>query len=300
MKEVELAAWARKNREYIEEELVRHGAILFRGFGVRGIEGFEEIGEAVSKGLYERYGDLPREREGGKVYGSTPYPAGEAILFHNESSHLKSWPMKILFHCVRAARRGGQTPLVDCRRLYGRLREELRKEFKARKLMYVRNFGEGLDVRWEEFYGTNSREEVQRQCRETGTEWEWKQAGGLRTRQVRDAVARHPLSGEDVFFNQVQLHHVSCLNEEVRRAVEMMYGEEDLPRNVYWGDGEAIGDELMKEVGRMYEQEAITFVWEEGDVLLLDNMLMAHGRRPFEGERKIVVAMGEMMEEGGE
>jgi alpha-ketoglutarate-dependent taurine dioxygenase len=295
--DADLTAWARLNRQFIDEQLVRHGAILFRGFGINSTIAFQHFAEAVCDSLYDKYGDLPRESQGGKVYGSTPYPAAETILFHNESSHLHCWPMKILFHCVTAARRGGETPIVDCRRMFSRLSAVCREQFTQNKLLYVRNFAEGLDVNWEDFYRTRQRDEVERQCRESDTQWEWKRAGGLRTRQIREAVRRHPATGEHVFFNQVQLHHVTCLQQEVRRSLQSMYSEEDLPRNVYWGDGTAISEEVIDEVGRLYQEEAVSFEWEQGDVLLLDNMLVAHGRKPYEGERKIVVTMGEMRSE---
>jgi alpha-ketoglutarate-dependent taurine dioxygenase len=36
--------------------------------------------------------------------------------------------------------------------------------------------------------------------------------------------------------------------------------------------------------------------WQKGDVALLDNMKISHGRMPFEGDRRILVAMGGMCE----
>jgi len=297
--DADLIAWASLNRPLLEAHLLRLGALLFRGFALDSIRDFQRFAEVVCDGLYDRYGDLPRESQGGKVYSSTPYPASETILFHNESSHQRFWPMKILFHCVKAAREGGETPIADCRRVLGRMSARLREKFRSRGLMYVRNFGEGVDVRWEEFYKSESRQEVERQCRSSGTRWEWKADGGLRTRQVVEAVRRHPRTGEEVYFSQGHLRHVSCLREEVRRSVEGVFGEQDLPRNVYWGDGGEIKEEEVREVGELYEEEAESFVWEEGDVLLVDNMLVAHGRRAYEGERKIVVSMGEMMRVGG-
>ena len=31
--------------------------------------------------------------------------------------------------------------------------------------------------------------------------------------------------------------------------------------------------------------------WERGDVAVIDNMLASHGRTPFDGERRVLVAM---------
>jgi amino acid adenylation domain-containing protein len=292
-------SWAAANRERLSGLLARHGGLLLRGFGVASPSDFERLAAALCPPLYADYGDLPRERAGGRVYSSTPYPNDRAILFHNESSHLERWPMRILFYCSLAPRSGGQTPIADCRRVFGLLSPEVRERFRREGLIYARHYAPGLDVAWEDFFHTSDRREVERRLSEAGATWEWTQGGGLCVRQRARAVARHPQTGEEVFFNQVQLHHSSSLGAEVRSSLAEVFGEDGLPRQVYWGGGEAISDEVMEEVGRAYEGAAVDFAWEEGDVLMLDNMLVAHGRRPFEGERKVVVAMGQMMEAAG-
>ncbi|HEY0169642.1 MAG TPA: condensation domain-containing protein, partial [Pyrinomonadaceae bacterium] len=292
--DADLAGWAAHNREAIGRRLGEHGALLLRGFTVDSVDKFEQVAGAVCPRLFGEYGDLPREGEGGKVYGSTPYPADQSILFHNESSHLHRWPMKIFFYCVRAAQAGGETPVVDCREVYRLLPRAVAARFAEKGLMYVRNFIEGLDISWQSFYGTADRGAVEARCRESGTEFEWRGDNGLRTRRVCPAVARHPRTGETVFFNQVQLHHVSCLEQSVRETLLSMYRGEELPRNVYYGDGSPIEDSVVAEVVETYRRAAVSFPWREGDILLLDNMLTAHARNPYTGTRKIVVAMGEM------
>jgi hypothetical protein len=177
-----------------------------------------------------------------------------------------------------------------------RLNPRLREQFASRGVMYVRNFTDGLDVSWREFFRTDDRQQVEEICRRTGIEWEWTEAG-LRTRRVCRAVARHPKTGEEVMFNQVQAHHVSLLEEGVRESLLSLFGEEGLPRNVYYGDGGRISAEEMAELVQTYEEAAVDSPWEERDVVFVDNMLVAHGRRPYVGERKIVVAMGEMISE---
>src|SRR6185503_18963441 len=105
----------------------------------------EAVAQAACPDLFGEYGDLPREGVSGRVYGSTPYPADQTILFHNESSHLARWPMRIFFHCLEPAARGGETPLVDGRRVLAGLRPELRESIRRRRLMYVRHFIPGVD-----------------------------------------------------------------------------------------------------------------------------------------------------------
>jgi len=294
--DLDLVEWSRTRKEFLETKLLQHGAILFRGFGVDSAVEFERFASGLCRGeLFGEYGDLPREAVGGRVYGSTPYPSDQTILFHNESSHMHRWPMKIWFFCVTAAQQGGETPIADCREVYRRLDPALRRKFEEKGLLYSRNYAEGLDVSWQSFYGTEDRRRVEELCRKAGTEFEWRGEHGLRTLQRCPAVVRHPQTGELAFFNQLQLHHVSCLDPAVRESLSSLLKEEDLPRNVSYGDGSPIEDSVMKEVGEVYRSTSVAFPWQPGDVLMVNNMLVAHSRNPYVGARKILVAMGEMI-----
>ncbi|BAY10175.1 non-ribosomal peptide synthetase [Calothrix sp. NIES-2098] len=292
--EIDIISWAENNREYLETELFKHGAILFRDFNVQSVLEFENFAQTICPNLFAEYGDLPRTGEGGKVYGSTPYPADKAILFHNESSHLHCFPLKIWFYCVQPAVEGGETPIVDCRKAYQLLSPQLREKLAAKQLMYVRNFTTGLDVSWQNFFQTTDKNDVENYCRQAGIEFEWYDNNGLVTRQIRPALAVHPKTGESVFFNQIQLHHISYLDADVRESLLSIFGESKLPRNVYFGDGTPITAAEIAEINTVYQRSHVSFPWQEGDIIMLDNMLAAHGRNPFVGARKIVVVMGEM------
>jgi len=293
--DIDLADWVISKREFIETHLLKHGAILFRGFNIKSVPEFEKVASAVCPELFGNYGDLPREGISDKIYASTPYPSEQAILFHNESSHLHQWPLKIWFFCVQPAQEGGETPIVDCRKVYQLLSPKLRERFEQKQLMYVRNYIEGLDVSWQNFFHTTDKAVVEDYCHRAGIDYEWLSGNGLRTCKIRPAVVKHPRSGESVFFNQVQLHHVSCLEPAVKASLLSTLGEENLPRNVYYGDGSPIEDSVMAEIGTVYQEAKVSFPWEQGDILMLDNILTAHGRNPYVGSRKIVVAMGEMI-----
>ena len=293
--DIDLGEWAGNNREFIEKNLLQHGAILFRGFSVDSVPEFEKFASAICPELFGEYGDLPREELGGKVYGSTPYPADETILFHNESSHMHRWPMLIWFYCVKAAALGGESPIIDSRKIYQLMEPAIRERFEQKGLRYVRNFTDGLDVSWQHFFHTNDRSAVEDYCRRAEIDFEWTSGNSLRTRQTCPAVVKHPQTGEKVFFNQVQLHHISCLAPAVRESLLSMMNEEDLPRNVYYGDGSPIEDSVMEYLSDLYGKLAVGFPWRARDVLMLNNMLVAHSRNSFVGERKIVVALGNLV-----
>jgi len=123
---------------------------------------------------------------------------------------------------------------------------------------------------------------------------EWTPGGGLRIRQRGPAVIAHPKTGEKAFFNQIQLHHPSCLDAETRSSLAALFREEDLPRNVRYGDGTPIEDSVLERIGELYWKLAISFPWREGDLVMIENMLVSHARTPYVGPRKIIVAMGEM------
>jgi len=292
---ISLTDWVVANRAEVERKLVSHGGILFRGFGLLTPQDFEAFAEAVQPGLYGQYGDLPKKEGGKNTYRSTPYPEQKMILFHNESAHQDRWPRKQLFFCELPSPVGGATPVVDCRLMYQRLPEGLRQRFEDKGLLYVRTFTDKLDVSWQHFFKTESRAEVERRCQASGIQWRWLDNDELQIRTPCPAVIEHPVSGQKSFFNQVQLHHVFCLDADVREDLLALYGLERMPRHVYYGDGSPIEDADMALIGELYEACAVRFDWQAGDVILLDNMLAAHARDPFQGPRKIVVAMGDMM-----
>lgn len=294
--QVDLADWARTNRDYVEQKLNQHGAILFRGFNLSTPQDFERVAASIYHQIYAEYGDLPREGVAGKIYTSTPYPEDKSILYHNEGSHMNRWPTRISFFCVIAAKEGGCSPIVDCRKVYQQLDPAIRQKFEEKGLMYVRNFSEGLDVSWQRFFQTEDPFVVEESCTKQGFTCEWVSKDHLRVRQRCRAVLRHPVTGELSFFNQVQLHHVHCLDSAVRQSLLSIFKREDLPRHVYYGDGTPIEDTVMDYVGEVYEKNAVRFQWREGDMVTLDNMITAHARDPFVGPRKIVVALGDLID----
>ncbi|WCN12352.1 amino acid adenylation domain-containing protein [Marinomonas mediterranea] len=286
-------AWAEKNQAQIMTWVEKHGGILFRGFNLPTPVAFESFCQGIYPELYGQYGDLPKKEVGKKIYQSTPYPNNQMIMFHNESSHQHRWPRRQWFYCEVAAESGGCTPIVDCRVLYQRLPEKVRQKLQEKQLQYVRNFS-GLDVSWQHFFKTEDRSEVEAICRESSIDFEWYDEDKLRISQVCPAVIRHPVTGEMSFFNQLQLHHYSFLEAGVREHFLTVGGEENLPRNVYYGDGEPLEQEVVDLISDLYERYAVRFDWQHGDVVMLDNMLAAHARDPFEGKRKMAVAMGDI------
>jgi alpha-ketoglutarate-dependent taurine dioxygenase len=293
---VDLLAWAGKNKEFIEANLLKHGGLLFRGFNLGTSAEFEEFIKVVcGSTLQYRERSSPRTQVSGNIYSSTDYPPDRAIFLHNENSYQNNWPLKIFFFCQTPAEEGGETPIADCRRVLQRIDPEIIERFIEKKWMYVRNFGDGFGLDWQTVFQSSDRSVVEEHCRKNGIAVEWKDGDRLRTRAVRSAMAKHPLTGEQVWFNHATFFHFSTLETDVRKALLNDFDEENLPANSFYGDGTPIEPSVLKRLQAAYAQEAVVFQWKMGDILMLDNMLTAHGRRPFSGTRKILVGMAEVI-----
>ena len=281
-------------RAFVAAHLPIHGGLLFRQFAIRSASDFAHFVKRLAPGLLEyEFGSTPRSHVDNRIYTSTEYPAHQHIPLHNEQAYTAEWPMKIWFYCATAAPEGGETPIADSREVFNLVPRTIKKRFIEKRLMYVRNYGNGLDVPWQKVFNATDRSTVETYCRKAGIAFEWKPDGELRTRQICQAVAVHPHTAEMVWFNQAHLFHVSNLEPRVREALLSAVTEDNLPRNVYYGDGTAIETSVLDEIREVYRHIEVRFPWQEGDVLMLDNMLAAHGRTPYKGPRKILVAMAE-------
>jgi DnaJ-domain-containing protein 1 len=144
---VSLPDWAMNSREFIRQRLQRHGAILFRGFNLNSVDEFELLLRSLTGELLEySYRSTPRTQVSGRIYTSTEYPAHQTIPLHNEMSYTRNWPMIIGFFCVEVAPEGGETPIADSRRVFDLIDPAVRDRFARKKVMYVRNYGEALDL----------------------------------------------------------------------------------------------------------------------------------------------------------
>ena len=292
---LDMTSWAQRSGEFIETNLLKYGAILFRGFGMKAAPEFESFVQSISPNLLSDNGEHPRKSVSGNVYTPVFYPADQKVLWHNENSFNYQWPTKIWFGCLQPAEQGGETPIVDSRRVLARLEPRLKERFIEKGIMYVRNYGEGLGLPWRDVFRTSEKAEVESYCRGAFMRHEWKEGDRLRTSTVRPAVVKHPRTGELTWFNQAQHWHISCLDAVTRKSMLSLFAEEDLPRNCYYGDGTVIEDSVMQAILQVYQELEVSFPWQKGDILMLDNLLTAHARNSFAGERRILVAMGDML-----
>jgi alpha-ketoglutarate-dependent taurine dioxygenase len=290
-----LAAWAAEHRAWLRARLLHAGAVLLRGFVVAEPAGeLARLARAVTGPLLPYiYRSTPRTEIASGVYSATEYPARATIPQHNENAYCEDWPMILAFLCARAAPVGGETPLARTAGVTRRIPSVVRDRFRALGVRYVRNYREGMDLPWQVVFQTSERAEVERFCAAHDMTYTWGADGTLRTEQVCQAMATHPVTGEELWFNQAHLFHVTSLDAISQTAVMALLEAGAYPRHACYGDGSAIDPEALEAIRAAFAAETVAAPWATGDALLVDNMLVSHGRRPFSGPRKVLVAMAE-------
>ena len=279
----------------LREKLLECGALLLRGARAMTATEFADFVRLFSGKEPLDYvgGASPRLALGGGVYTSTEYPEHYSLSLHNELSYTYRWPEHLFFHCAVAPAGGGETPVADSRALLRSIDAEVVGEFKRKRIRYERNLAgdAGSGYSWRAAFETDDRRAVEDYCRRGGVSFSWKEDGGLRLSETRPATAAHPRTGEEVWFNQADGFHPSGMDAETYRALVSAAGEEGLRLNARFGDGSRIDSSMLDSVREAARREMALVPWEEGDILILDNMLAAHGRMPFTGPRKILLAM---------
>ncbi|BBN81581.1 hypothetical protein PA25_15660 [Pseudoalteromonas sp. A25] len=288
-------AWVKNHVDKVNQWVNDDGFAVLRGLNIVSSNQFSTIletifGEPLSQYVYR---SSPRTAMRNNIYTTTEYHCDQVILQHNENAYSNKWPMRMGFFCVVPAKSGGATPLADSREVYQNLPIALRDKFEQQGVMYVRNYGD-IDLPWQEVFQTHSKHEVETYCNANGIEYEWHD-DRLQTRQKRPAVAKHPQTGEKVWFNQAHLFHASSIDGQSSELMRTSIGEERLPRNAFYGDGSAIEDDDIQTINQVYKDATFSFPWHRNDILLLDNMLFTHGRQAYTGTRKVLVGMAKIV-----
>ncbi len=293
-----VAALWRSESLAIDEALLKHGAVLFKNFEIDAVQKFQNCMDAIPGDLGSYVdGNSPRTKLAGGIYTSTEYPPEVPISLHNELSYSDKWPARLYFCCVIPAATGGSTTIADSRLILKRLPSAIVELYEGKGVMYVRNLpGEGvhgIGKTWQQTFETTNKADAERHCAERNTKYEWSGDGSLRLIQIRPSTAVHPRSGDRVWFNQADQFHPSTNPPEVYEALQELYGDEpmNMPQYSCFGDGKPIPDDVLAEVRSNMEQLTVPFPWKKGDMMVVDNMLTAHGRSPFTGERKVLVSM---------
>ena len=286
----------KEDYDNIKSKLLQCGAVLFKSYGIEGMAKLEDCVNAFpGEPLDYIDGNSPRTKLQGKVYTSTEFPAEAFISLHNELSYSKKWPRHLFFCCVTPAQEGGSTSIADSRNILKKLSPEIVETFKTKGVQYIRNLhsGNGIGPSWMDTFETEDKHTVERHCEENDVLYKWDSRDNLRLIQNRTATIQHPETGEEVWFNQADQFHPSTNSKDVYEALVGLY-EDDLhamPQYACFQDGTEIPVEMLDEIRSVTKDVTVNFTWEKGDLMIVDNVLAAHGRTPFKGPRKILVSM---------
>jgi hypothetical protein len=289
-----VVTWVDNHKDDLEFALDKYGAVLICGCTASDESQFRDVVDiCCGQALKYVYRSTPRADLGGNIYTATEYPSGLKIPFHNENAFQREWPLVLLFYCVHPADGGGGlTPLADIESVTHRIDRTIRKKFFERKITYIRNYSKNVDLPWQVVFQTDSRQKVDEFCLNQKIVCEWRDNGNLRTRQTCDSFAKNPRTGKAVWFNQAHLFHPSSLDRKTRELLGKVFQEDEFPRNATFGDGTALDETELEHIRHAYEAEEVQFQWKSGDILILDNMRIAHSRTPYKGNRRVLAAMG--------
>jgi alpha-ketoglutarate-dependent taurine dioxygenase len=281
-------------REALRAAVVEHGSVLVRGLGLRKAADAATVFRQLANGLMEeREAFAARRIYSPGVYSSSAWPANQPMCMHHELSYRHEFPGMMLFACLSAPTSGGVTGVADASIVLNALPDELVKRFVLEGWMLTRNYNDEIGASYAQAFGTEDRGAVERYCRANAIEFEWQRDGGLRTRQRRKAIIRHPVTGQLCWFNQIAFLNEWTLAPEIREYLVDVYGEDGLPFNTRFGSGAPIGEDIVQLLNQVYEAHTRRESWQAGDLMLVDNIRMAHSREAFEGPREILVGLAD-------
>ena len=285
-------SWTVENRDALQGLVAEHGSVLVRGLGLRDASEVSAVFRRVAADLMiEREAFASRRAYSDGVYSSAAWPPNQPMCMHHELSYSNRFPGLMLFACLAAPEAGGATAVADSPTVLDALPADLVKRFEQEGWLLTRSYNDDIGVSYAEAFGTEDRAAVEEYCRSNAIEFEWQADGGLRTRQRRSAVTRHPVTGRRCWFNQIAFLNEWTIDSEVREFLVDVYGADGLPFNTCYGNGDAIEKDVVEVINQVYDANTAREPWVAGDLMLVDNIRTAHSREAFEGRREVVVAM---------
>lgn len=292
---VVLQEWVRENIDEFEADLLKHGAILLRGFGICSADSFNSFMKCFNtEPLPYMFRSSPRQeldKSVKNIYLSTSYPSNRIINMHNESSYSRIWGKKIVFCCIKPSIEGGETPIADSRRVLKSISPGLVKKFRMKGVKYRRNLLPDLGMGWEEVFQTTDIKAAEGICRKYDINYRFERGDTFVIEWVKPAIYPHPISGEESWFNHVLFFNKYSRYEELGMSPSDPFPSDLMTSDTFFGDGSEITYEEYREIKRAYDLNKVVFPYKKGDVLFLDNMLTAHGRNKYKGERVIATAI---------
>lgn len=181
----------------------------------------------------------------------------------------------------------------DTREVLGHLPADLLARFRACGWLLERNFRPHFGLSWSSALAVSNPDEAEKICTSRVIGVTWESDGALHITQRRSAIVRHPMTGAECWFNDVGFFSQWSVDAEERQVLLSAFGDRGIPFNARFGDGEPISEEAWRSVLDGYDAVVRRVPWRAGDLLLVDNVLCAHGREPYTGDWELAVAPAE-------
>jgi len=274
------------------EQLATHGAILFRGCGVADAQAFDDIvdGFGLPNFAYdESLSNAVRHNCTPRVFTANEAPRNVEIFLHHEMAQTPYFPSHLFFFCEQAAASGGTTPLCRSDVLLEKLTMHL-PEFVARCRAHGARYSltmpaeadatSGQGRSWRQTLNVDAREAAEARLAALEYDWQWLPDDAIRTTTPALSLIRRAPSGNEVFFNQLIAAFCGWQDQRNNGA-----------RSVSYGDGSAFDDADVQSAVEIAYDLVFDLPWESGDVALIDNYQVMHGRRPFLGQRRVLASL---------
>jgi len=317
----ELCKWLDAQKENLRKALQKHGAIRFKGFDVERPQDFEQIARCVAPDLKNDYlGTSPRDAVTDYVFHASELPGFYPIPQHIEMSFCANPPSMLFFSAMQPSEPdSGETPICDFRKVWQEMDPDVKARFVKGGMKNVRNYsapdapaGDEMQLKpWDDMFQSRDKKVVEQKCRDEGFEAEWTEGDGLRLWGKQEVSRKHPVTGQEAWFNHLAIFHASSPageyeriynfrpTEENRNFLEFAQALEENMRakpaeqrsmHTFYADGSEIPDEDIEHVRDLIWKNIVIEPWEKGDVLAIDNFSVAHGRLPYKNDdREILV-----------
>jgi hypothetical protein len=287
-----LADWVHKNLATLQRELAEHGAILFRGFPLKtdmDFDAFIRMFDLKNFTYTDSLSNAVRRNRTERVFTANEAPATIAIYLHHEMAQTPIYPSALFFFCEHPAQEGGATPLCRSDVLLSQI-EALMPVFvqacEEKGVRYTNTMPDQEDLQsgqgrsWRSTLNAPDKAAAEAKLQSLGYQWQWLPDDNLRvTTPVLPAV-RTLADGRRVFFNQLI---AAFQGWQDKRNVAQ--------KSICFGDGSVIDPHTMAIVIELAENLSYDLAWQAGDVALVDNSLVMHGRKPFSGERRVLASL---------
>ena len=274
------------------QQLATHGAILFRSCGVMDTQAFDDFvaGFALPNFPYdESLSNAVRHNRTPRVFTANEAPQDVEIFLHHEMAQTPYFPSHLFFFCEQAAAAGGATPLCRSDVLLETLTQHL-PDFVGRCRALGARYSltmpaeadttSGQGRSWRQTLNVDTKEAAEARLAALEYDWQWLPHDAIRTTTPTLSLIRHAPSGSEVFFNQ--LIAAFCGWQDQRN---------EGTRSVTYGDGSAFDDADVQSAVELAYDLVFDLPWESGDVALIDNYQVMHGRRPFSGQRSVLASL---------